>query len=459
MEEVGDIIVLDVGKTLSKLSRWSSNGVMRTKMTRPNAQRMQNGVAVLDVAGIGAWVREKLPIIAKVGRIASIITVGHGAGVAAIRGDQLAFTPLDYEQDIPADVLADYRRARGSFAETGSPALPCGLNMGAQLHWLEGDGASTATLLPWAQYWAWFLSGVVTSEVTSLGCHSDLWNPVLGDYSALAKRRGWAAQFAPIVPAGDVIGTLKPEFGLGISVKVHCGVHDSNAALIAARGFAEIEGREATILSTGTWFIAMRSTTEGGVRASAFDEARDCLINVDAYGAATPSARFMGGREVEELGDRIDLADDQAAMLEALPAVLANAHMIVPSFAPDCGPFPAHRGAWIKRPEDVSARRAVIALYLALLADTSVDLIGATDRLLIEGRFAGAELFVRALATLRPDMVVYTSRAEADVSFGALRLIDPSIKPAGTLARTAPLLHSLDQYKAEWHRRIEGSTQ
>ncbi len=515
MADAGDIIVLDVGKTLSKLSRWSPDGALLDKVTRPNAKVEMDGISVLDADGIGAWLTEMLRDWAKHGTVSAIIPVGHGAGVAAIRDGQLAFPPLDYEQAIPEEVMAAYRGQRDPFAENGSPALPMGLNIGAQLHWLEHrhceqseaiqpsapldcraaakpqfilsackavEGLAMtggATLLPWAQYWSWFLSGVASTEVTSLGCHSDLWNPASGTFSTLAKRRGWASQFAPLAEAGDVIGTLKPEFGLGDPVNVHCGLHDSNAALIAARGFPEIDGREATVLSTGTWFIAMRSP-QAPLDLSALPEARDCLVNVDAYGQPVPSARFMGGREVELLGSRIDLAEDQAAMLKALPRVLASGSMILPSFAPDCGPFPDRAGEWLKRrpreggglnPEEApnaqqtpaeapacagttpDEQRAAIALYAALMTNTSLDLIGTQDVLLVEGRFARSELFARALATLRPGTTVYAASEDADVSLGALRLINPAIRPTSPLERIAPLGEDLSQYQAQWRDR------
>ncbi len=447
----GDIVVLDVGKTLSKLSRWSRAGLLLEKVSRLNARVAVDGVAVLDVAGIGDWVQETLKSFAAAGPVSAIIPVGHGAAVAAIRDAKLAFAPLDYEQPMPPGVLADYRAGRDRFADTGSPALPLGLNFGAQLHWLATK-TNGATLLPWAQYWSWFLSGAATSEVTSLGCHSDLWNPGACDYSAVAKRRGWAAQFAPLAKAGDAIGMLKPEFGLGENVRVHCGIHDSNAALIAARGFPEIAGKEATVLSTGTWFVAMRSPAEP-IDLTALPEARDCLVNVDAFGQPVASARFMGGREIELLGDRIDLPEDQHAMLRSLPDVLGSGAMILPGFAPGCGPFPDNAGEWINKPEDLNQQRATIALYVALLADISLDLIGAKDRLLIEGRFAQCDLFVRALATLQPDMRVFAASEEADVSLGAVRLIDPAIRPAAKLVLATPLNEDLSQYKAQWRER------
>jgi sugar (pentulose or hexulose) kinase len=453
LSETGDIIVLDVGKTLSKLSRWSAQGKLLDKMTRPNVRTECDGVAVLDAAGIGAWVAKSLCGFAKQGKISAIIPVGHGAAVAAIRDGKLAFAPLDYEQAIPDSVTTEYRASRDSFTETGSPALPNGLNIGSQLHWL-GAKIQGATLLPWAQYWSWFLSGVATSELTSLGCHSDLWNPAAGEFSALAKRRGWAAQFAPMANAGDVIGEIKPEFGLPGRVNVHCGVHDSNAALVAARGFREIADLDATVLSTGTWFIAMRSAKEA-LDVSTLPEARDCLVNVDASGLPVPSSRFMGGREIELLGARIDLAEDQQAMLEALREVLASGCMVLPGFASGCGPYPNDKGEWINKPKDVHQQRAAIALYAALVADTALDLIGAKERLLIEGRFAGCDLFVRALATLRSDMQVYSASKEADVSLGALRLIDSAIKSETRLAHVPPLDEDLTTYRALWRKRGE----
>ncbi|MBW8754228.1 MAG: carbohydrate kinase [Sphingomonadales bacterium] len=450
---------------MSKVSLWSRAGEMLGRQTRPNAPAEIDGIGRLDVAGIGAWLIEALG--AHAGQpVEWIIPVGHGAGLAGIVKGELAFTPLDYEQPIPETVMAAYRRERDPFALTGSPALPGGLNLGAQLFWLEQlcpQAMSQATLLPWAQYWAWFLSGQAVSEVTSLGCHSDLWSPAEGRFSPMATRRGWAERFAPVVAAGEAIGTLRPELaartGLPTTARVLAGLHDSNAALLAARGFAEIARHEATVLSTGTWFIAMRLPAQPAVLAE-LPEARDCLINVDAYGRPVPSARFMGGREIETLIEldtrRIDIRPDQPALLAAVPQVLEAGAMMLPTLAPECGPFPHAKARWIAEPQDWFARRAAASLYAALVADTSLDLIGSRGRLLVEGRFAEAEVFVRALAALRPDTAVYTANAHNDVSFGALRLVDPALRPGGALRRIEPLPGDLAAYRARWLAEIGG---
>ena len=64
-------------------------------------------------------------------------------------------------------------------------------------------------------------------------------------------------------------------------------------------------------------------------------------------------------------------------------------------------------------------------------------------------------MFVRALASLRPDTAVFVSNAHNDVSYGALRLLIPDLPPATGLVRVAPLDDDLTAYKARWHRDAE----
>jgi sugar (pentulose or hexulose) kinase len=449
----GTIIVADFGKTHAKLSLWSRDGHCVRRETRANAGLPARPYAALDVAGITDWLLKALNSFAD-HPVEAIIPVSHGAAVAGVRDGALAFPPMDYEWPIPSGVLEDYAAQRDSFAITGSPAFPMGLNFGAQLYYLETRSAlDGVTLLPYAQYWAWLLSGVAVSEVTSLGCHSDLWCPTERNYSPMARRRGWAAQFAPLAKAGDVIGTLRPDLaaqtGLSPDVRIHAGLHDSNAALVAARGFVEIAEKEATVLSTGTWFVAMWSA---GQACHPLPEARDCLINVDVNGDPVPSARFMGGREIEVLGERIDRPG-----IDGVAEVLSSGAMVLPNQTLGSGPFPTAQGRWINAPENADIRSAAVALYAALMADVSLGLIGARETLLIEGRFAASETFTRALATLRPDITVYTAKAEADVSFGALRMINPDLKPQGSLTKIQPLPLDLSDYKQQWINHIEGN--
>src|SRR5690606_9690241 len=120
----------------------------------------------------------------------------HGATAALLDEDgDLALPVLDYEYTGPDVLRRDYDKVRPEFAETYTPRLPAGLNLGAQLYWQErsfpAEFARTRWILPYPQYWTHRLTGVPASEITSLGCHTDLWNFETDLYSSLVVKQGW----------------------------------------------------------------------------------------------------------------------------------------------------------------------------------------------------------------------------------------------------------------------------
>lgn len=451
-------VVLDVGKTLTKLSLFSRDGELLAKRQRENRQILFEGRRYLDSDGITEWVTETLREFQTLQAPEAIVPVGHGAAAAIVRDGKLVCPVIDYEDTIEQSVCADYDAQRDAFAMTGSPKLPMGLNLGRQLYRLERDTPGIwrgcPAIIPWPQFWAWKLSGVAACEVSSLGCHTDLWWPAHGRQSELARRRGWTEHLPPLRRAGAVLGNLKPKLanqtGLSKRTVIYCGAHDSNAALHAARGLHEIANKEATVVSTGTWFVAMRlPATNVPFDVASLPESRDCLVNVDVMGGPVPSARFMGGRELDLLGGLN--AVDGAAALQALPTLLTTQSMVQPSWIHGVGPFPNASATWINEPTDPAARTAAVALYAALMVDASLELIRTRARVLIEGRFAGAEAFVRAFATLRRDLKVFAQgHAYSGVTCGALRLVQPDLVPPSSLKCVEPLDIDLSGYKQRW---------
>jgi len=460
----GWTVVLDVGKTLAKATLWDEQGARVAQRLRPNQQLLVGGPA-LDVDGIERWLEGILKEFAALGPITAIIPVAHGAAAAIIRNGRLQCAPIDYEWQGASADRATYDKQRDPFSATGSPALPAGLNLGVQLHWLEGSQSSavrSGEILPWAQYWAWRLSGVLASEVTSLGCHTDLWRPFERRPSDLAIRRGWAERLAPLNSAGAVLGTLNPEWvgrtGLPSRVKIYCGLHDSNAALLAARSHSELQGRDATVLSTGTWFVAMRTPGKDARDIPELSEKRDCLVNVDATGAPVPSSRFMGGREIEMLtgeeASPVDLPPAPETQQHHALEAIERGEMLLPSPIRGVGPYPDTSRRAISVSADLD-RTALAHLYAALVADVSLDLIGSRDTLLIDGRFSQTPVFTQALARLRPNTAVFISNDDSGVARGALQLIQAGEHPTAALKRVIPLPIEMTEYRARWREAAE----
>jgi hypothetical protein len=100
---------------------------------------------------------------------------------------------------------------------------------------------------------------------------------------------------------------------------------------------------------------------------------------------------------------------------------------------------------------------AIASVYLALMTDAALDLIDSRDRLLIDGRFAEAVIFVRSLAALRPQQQIFVSNAHQDVAYGALRLVSPDLPPPCNLTRVRPLELDLAGYAAQWRARAHAT--
>jgi sugar (pentulose or hexulose) kinase len=447
------IAVLDIGKTHSKLALVDSDGRVTEGPSRANAVEKSTGMRSLDVAGIEGWLIDSLRALAGRNDISAIVPVAHGATAAYLRNGRLATPVLDYESEPPGEVLSTYRAMRDPFDETFSPPLPMGLNLGAQLFWQEQATPALrdqdVSILPWPQYWAWFLSGVMASEVTSLGCHADLWMPDAQTFSRLAKAQGWDKRFALQRRAGEILGRIQPQLaeatGLSPQCEVHCGLHDSNAALLAARGIGAVAGREFALVSTGTWFVAFSS---GASTWPALDPARDTLANVDVEGRAVPSSRFMGGREYEAITG----ADfSQAATIDDAKALVSRGVTTRPSFAPGSGPFPTAKGAVIGETKTPGERAALASLHLALMTHTSLDLIGAKGPVVLEGRFAADPVFPMALASLRAPAPVLVSERADGIALGAARLRFPSLQFKSRVVDALPF--DIGAYAAAWRAR------
>ncbi|MDW6026239.1 FGGY-family carbohydrate kinase [Mesorhizobium sp. BAC0120] len=442
---VRHVAVIDIGKTNAKvvvvdLDRRAETGVRRM----PNAVLRDGPYPHFDTERLWAFVLDSLAALNREQRIDAVSITTHGATAALIdAGGRLALPILDYEHDGPDRVAGEYDAERPPFAETGTPRLPVGLNLGAQLFWqartFPEDFARTASILMYPQYWAFRLTGVRANETTSLGCHTDLWGVREGHFSSLVERMGWRELMAPVRRAADRLSPILPEVaaatGLASGTPVHCGIHDSNASLLP-----HLIGREQpfSVVSTGTWVISMAI---GGERVG-LDPTRDTLVNVSAFGEPVPSARFMGGREFAILVGE----NAPASAGDEVEAVLKSPIMLTPSIQRGSGPFPDRKSEWIGGEPEGGVRTAAASFYLALMTATALELIGAKGPAIIEGPFAANVLFAKMLAAATAQPVISAGTSATGTSIGAALLAADGEMPA----ESAPDGQAITSPGAEW---------
>lgn len=426
--------VLDIGKTNVKVAVADLRTVREVDvMTCANTVLPGPPYPHFDTAAHWDFICDALRQLSEKHPVDAISVTAHGAsGVLLTSSGGLAAPVIDYEFTGPDELASEYDDLRPDFAETGSPRLAMGLNVGAQLFWQfrsdPGLVDRVATFLTYPQYWAFRLTGVKANEVSSLGCHTDLWNPYANRYSSLVDTLGLSGRMAPVRRASDCLGTLLPDVsertGLPPRTPVYCGIHDSNASLLP-----HLLTRKApfSVVSTGTWVIAFSI----GGRSVALDPGRDTLMNVNAFGEAVPSARFMGGREFEILMNARESGCDQ----RDADAVIEERIMLFPAVEPRSGPFQGRRARWNVDETGLSngERYAAVANYLALVTAEMLEMTGADGPIIVEGPFAQNDCFLAMLQAAAQRPVETQKTSATGTAIGAALLISGGRAGSGAL--------------------------
>jgi sugar (pentulose or hexulose) kinase len=444
-------IVLDIGKTNVKLVLLDTAGAVLAERRSPNTILTDGPYPHHDTERIWQWMLDGMKEFASLAHVGAIVPVTHGATAALVDDVGLVLPVLDYEFELPANHRAQYLEQRPAYDATYSPLLPAGLNLGRQLAWqaqaFPEQFGQARHILMYPQYWAWRLTGVAAGEVTSLGCHTDLWQPARQQYSQLVERMGWNALFPPLQAAWAPLGPLKDELlartGLPGTCRVLCGIHDSNASLLRHLSAADGDVPPA-ILSTGTWVIAAAP----GKPLAGLREQADMLANSNALGQAVACIRFMGGREFGELAG----ADAQLCTVDDLQRLIDQGTMALPCFSQAGGPFAGRTGAIVgPQPADARQRYALATLYCVLMSDYCLAQLGADGAVVVEGSYTGNPWFAPLLAALRPLQAISSTDDTSGTTCGGWMLHHWGNAPVVRSSVAAPLaLRGWDDYRAQW---------
>lgn len=460
----GVTAVVDVGRTHTKLFAVDDEGSIRDHRQAATPVHAGPPYPHLDTAAIWRWIVDMLGRLGETHPVRAIVPVGYGSTAALCDEDDLVLPVMVYEAEPPADVAAAYAAEAPPYREVLAPINPGGLTLARQLFWQERvfaePFARARMILPHPQYWAWRLSGVAASEVTSLGAQTHLWNPTARRFSTLAQRRGWAARFPRLRNAWERLGPIRAELAAATGVppdtQVLCGIHDSSANYLRYRAAGL---GQATLMSTGTWLIAFN----GAFPVAMLDEGRDGVSNSDPEGRAVACSRFMLGREhvlvAEGPGGR------QAPSLADVEAVIAGGIVALPSFTDSGGPFPwtGGRGALRGPPPEPRQRAALATLYAALMSCETIEVIGARGDIVIDGPFAADPVFCALVAALRRGQRVCTSPQSEGTAIGAALLTRWTPNAAATpiaLTTVAPAtVAGLADYAAVWRAAVPARPQ
>ncbi|OHX63909.1 FGGY-family carbohydrate kinase [Flammeovirga pacifica] len=175
--------------------------------------------------------------------------------------------------------------------KTASPVLQF-LNSGLQLYWLKHHRKNIweqiNTTLHFPQYLHYKFTRNLATDITSVGCHTSLWDFQKDDYHDWVGKE--ELSFPPMT-SNYHVEDVEPEISQQ-SLKVGIGIHDSTSSIQPYMHLSQ--GKPFILISTGTWAINMNPSFKGELTLNQLEN--DCLSNINTDGSKILSSRFMLGR-------------------------------------------------------------------------------------------------------------------------------------------------------------------
>lgn len=302
MTTVPVIAIFDIGKTNKKF--FLINEYYKIVLERTTALKEttdDDGDPCEDVAMLKSWVQDTLheALQLKKFEIRAINFSTYGASFVHLDRDDKVTAPLcNYLKDFPDDLKQEFYDKNGGEAliakETASPVLG-NLNSGMQLYRIKHRKPELFNRIKYSLHLPQYLNHLVTgkyySDITSIGCHTQLWDFEKASYHNWVYSEGIDKILAPIFPS-DEVEQVKLE---GKAYAVGVGLHDSSAALIP---YLANFGEPFVLISTGTWCISLNPFNNNTLTPD--ELSKDCLCYMEYHGRPVKASRLFAGNEHEQ---------------------------------------------------------------------------------------------------------------------------------------------------------------
>jgi sugar (pentulose or hexulose) kinase len=444
MKRTPVIAVFDVGKTNKKLFLFDeSYHIVFERSARFNEIEDEDGFPCENLESLELSVFDSLNEISRLEQfeLKAVNFSAYGASFVYLDENGKPVAPLyNYLKPYPEDLKKQFydtydNEAKFSF-QTASPALGS-LNSGLQLYRIKYQKPELFKRIKYAlhlpQYLSYLISGQKFSDLTSIGCHTALWDFKRNSYHDWVIKEGIIDKLPPIQPSDKVVFPTQPNSNL----KVGIGLHDSSAALIPYL----VSFKEPFILlSTGTWAISLNPFNQSPLTE---DELKnDCLNYVQYNGKTVKAARLFSGREYDEGIKQIATQFNQDVM--KYRNLVYEVSKVRKTESPKDGSRDGKigdeeaklkvsptggdlEGAYTSGPELADAPNDIEAYY-KLMGDIIQQQKSSTEyvlkgtqvnRIFVDGGFSKNNVFMHLLAATFPKLEVYAASMAQATALGA----------------------------------------
>ncbi|MBS7634316.1 hypothetical protein KEJ34_02295 [Candidatus Bathyarchaeota archaeon] len=421
------IAVFDVGKSNKKFLVFSENlEPIYSESVRIDEIRI-NSLICDDAESMLSWMRAKLADADEKWSIKALAVTTFGATIANLKSGFLRLPIISYNQDVEEQIKEKFYAEFGTplklYMLTGTPPYGQLLNAGIQIFWIREkfpeifNDVDEILFLP--QYLTYALAGLKSSEVTSLGCHTYLYDITRRGWSSVAEGLRVNARSPKIFDVWSPIGEFKFKSS---NLLVTPGIHDSNACLLPYIA----KGGDFLLASTGTWCVFMCPIED--FRPKHEDLYRDVLYYVDAYGRPVRSSRFKGGFEYDYyktiIENKFSMNPENINLdMNVLKGILKRKDIITPGLVEGSGQFQNSKARIIGEAFRMGPKEAyhLLNLYLAVESYVAINLVTGKRNvdIIVQGGFAKNNIYLAALSALFPESRILRATFPEATGLGA----------------------------------------
>lgn len=433
--------IFDIGKTNKKLLLFSLGyEVVWEKQQHFIEVKDDDSFHGEDIAALTNWLKDSLDEVLQDSRfeVIALNFAAYGASMVHLDAIGRPVAPLyNYLKPFPEALRVQFFDAHGpadDFAAiTASPHLGM-LNSGLQLYWLKYQKpkvfAKTVHSLHLPQYCSYVFTNKPFSEITSVGCHTGLWDFRQWRYHSWIAQEQIASLGQMILPS---FVTVKRPFSAWQTsqAEVGIGIHDSSAALVP---YLTAFGQEPFLLvSTGTWCIAMNPFSQDPLTLNELH--KDCLNYLTFRGNTVKASRLFAGneheRQTKHIAEYFGMRPDFFAGMKYRPEVIASLRSRFRQAKPEGVEINALQDSTFAERnmnDFLSFEEAYHQLMLDLVGQqvASIKLAMGKTRLkkiFIDGGFSKNPLYMNLLAESLPDFEIFASEIAQATALGAALVI------------------------------------
>jgi sugar (pentulose or hexulose) kinase len=457
MNKIPVIAIFDVGKTNKKLLLFDQEyNLVYEESKKLDEIKDEDGFSCENVEELTSWIKSSFEKILKDERftVKAVNFSAYGASFVYLDEKGEVMLPLyNYLKPYPKKLQDHFYKTYGGerliARQTASPVLGH-LNSGMQLYRLKYekpvlfDKIKYALHLP--QYLSYILGSKLNADITSIGCHTNLWHFKNNNYHKWVKQEGLLGKFPAILDCTMVAATIENKIAIG------AGLHDTSAALIP---YLSSFHKPFILLSTGTWCISLNPFNHR--KLSDYELDNDCLCYLSYEGKPVKASRLFAGYEHEQQVKR--LAEHFNKPADYYTTVLADTELIRKTKeAKDqlrWGEQNATGGQSVFGKRNLKDFKNYEEAYHQLIADIIVQQTRSTNivlkgteikKIFVDGGFSNNSIYMQLLSSAFPGLEVYAASVACATAMGAAL----AIHKEWNKRPVPPDMVKLKQYK-EWN--------